>query len=211
MKKKDVILIIIISVILSLAMIFFNIKRENNIIIDKTQDEEIQNNSQNPVKENDSIIINNDSNSENVTNQKVVVYISGEVKNPQVVEMKTGDRLIDAIEKCGGMTDDADKNAVNLALLLKDEDHYVVPKKGETIINSSNNAISSNPNSSNLVNINTADKSQLSTLPSIGEKTAEKIIQYRESNGKFKKIDDIKNVTGIGDKKFEQIKDMITI
>jgi len=139
-----------------------------------------------------------------------VVYISGEVVNPQVIEMKDGDRLIDAVEKCGGMTEKADKNAVNLALLLKDEDHYVIPKIGENLqLNTSSNNKSLQNN--NLVNINTADKTILISLPSIGEKTAEKIIQYRETNGNFKSIDDIKNINGIGEKKFEQIKDLITV
>lgn len=208
MKKKDMVLIAIISVILSGFMIFFNSNKQDNVILDKTQ--EIS--SKDDEKKNDTIIVTQDENSNDVTNKKVVVYISGEVKNPQVVEMKIGDRLIDAIEKCGGMTQEADKDMVNLALLLKDEDHYVVPKKGEAVQTvHTDTKYNINSKNSGLVNINTADKTLLTTLPSIGEKTAERIIQYRETNGKFQSIEDIKNVNGIGDKKFEQIKDLITI
>jgi len=205
MKRKDIIIIIAISIILSLGMIIFHSTKSSNILLDKSENIEIAEKIEED--DNDAVI---EQNSAAVKNEKVVVYISGEVVNPQVVEMKDGDRLIDAVEKCGGMTENADKNAVNLALLLKDEDHYVIPKIGENLqLNTSSNNKSSQNN--NLVNINTADKAMLLSLPSIGEKTAEKIIQYRETNGNFKSIDDIKNINGIGEKKFEQIKDLITV
>ncbi|EJU24043.1 type II secretion system protein K-like protein [Peptoanaerobacter stomatis] len=205
MKRKDIIIIITISIILSLGMIIFHSTKSSDILLDKNENTKI---SEKIKAEDNEAVIEQDSAA--VKNEKVVVYISGEVVNPQVIEMKDGDRLIDAVEKCGGMTENADKNAVNLALLLKDEDHYVIPKIGENLqLNTSSNNKSSQNN--NLVNINTADKTTLISLPSIGEKTAEKIIQYRETNGNFKSIDDIKNINGIGEKKFEQIKDLITV
>lgn len=205
MKRKDIIIIIAISIILSLGMIIFHSTKSSDILLDKSENTKISEKIK--AEDNDAVI---EQDSAAVKNEKVVVYISGEVVNPQVVEMKDGDRLIDAVEKCGGMTENADKNAVNLALLLKDEDHYVIPKIGENLqLNTSSNNKSSQNN--NLVNINTADKTTLISLPSIGEKTAEKIIQYRETNGNFKSIDDIKNINGIGEKKFEQIKDLITV
>ncbi|EHL18213.1 comEA protein [Peptoanaerobacter stomatis] len=205
MKRKDIIIIITISIILSLGMIIFHSTKSSDILLDKSENTKISEKIK--AEDNDAVI---EQDSAAVKNEKVVVYISGEVVNPQVIEMKDGDRLIDAIEKCGGMTENADKNAVNLALLLKDEDHYVIPKIGENLqLNTSSNNKSLQNN--NLVNINTADKTILISLPSIGEKTAEKIIQYRETNGNFKSIDDIKNINGIGEKKFEQIKDLITV
>ncbi len=205
MKRKDIIIIITISIILSLGMIIFHSTKSYNILLDKNENTKISEKIK--AEDNDAVI---EQDSAAVKNEKVVVYISGEVVNPQVIEMKDGDRLIDAVEKCGGMTENADKNAVNLALLLKDEDHYVIPKIGENLqLNTSSNNKSLQNN--NLVNINTADKTILISLPSIGEKTAEKIIQYRETNGNFKSIDDIKNINGIGEKKFEQIKDLITV
>lgn len=205
MKRKDIIIIITISIILSLGMIIFHSTKSSDILLDKSENTKISEKIK--AEDNDAVI---EQDSAAVKNEKVVVYISGEVVNPQVIEMKDGDRLIDAVEKCGGMTENADKNAVNLALLLKDEDHYVIPKIGENLqLNTSSNNKSLQNN--NLVNINTADKAMLLSLPSIGEKTAEKIIQYRETNGNFKSIDDIKNINGIGEKKFEQIKDLITV
>ncbi|MGP1411208.1 MAG: helix-hairpin-helix domain-containing protein [Peptoanaerobacter stomatis] len=205
MKRKDIIIIITISIILSLGMIIFHSTKSSDILLDKSENTKISEKIK--AEDNDAVI---EQDSAAVKNEKVVVYISGEVVNPQVIEMKDGDRLIDAVEKCGGMTEKADKNAVNLALLLKDEDHYVIPKIGENLqLNTSSNNKSLQNN--NLVNINTADKTILISLPSIGEKTAEKIIQYRETNGNFKSIDDIKNINGIGEKKFEQIKDLITV
>ncbi|WP_455088994.1 helix-hairpin-helix domain-containing protein [Peptoanaerobacter stomatis] len=205
MKRKDIIIIITISIILSLGMIIFHSTKSSDILLDKNENTKISEKIK--ADDNDAVI---EQDSAAVKNEKVVVYISGEVVNPQVIEMKDGDRLIDAVEKCGGMTEKADKNAVNLALLLKDEDHYVIPKIGENLqLNTSSNNKSLQNN--NLVNINTADKTILISLPSIGEKTAEKIIQYRETNGNFKSIDDIKNINGIGEKKFEQIKDLITV
>lgn len=205
MKRKDIIIIITISIILSLGMIIFHSTKSSDILLDKNENTKISEKIK--AEDNDAVI---EQDSATVKNEKVVVYISGEVVNPQVIEMKDGDRLIDAVEKCGGMTENADKNAVNLALLLKDEDHYVIPKIGENLqLNTSSNNKSLQNN--NLVNINTADKTILISLPSIGEKTAEKIIQYRETNGNFKSIDDIKNINGIGEKKFEQIKDLITV
>ena len=161
-----------------------------------------------------------------IESSEIAVYISGEVKTPQVVRMKTGDRLVDAVEKCGGMTKDADLNAVNLALLLKDEAHYIIPKIGDTNISTQSSANASTSgektvnqssgnntsNSSNTkVNINTADKTALMSLPSIGEKTAQKIIDYRENVGKFNVKEDLKNVSGIGDKKYSKLEELITV
>lgn len=207
MKKKDVIISIIIAFILSFVMIFFSLSKKDNVIIEKStsSDKKIIEDS----TEQTDVVKSKDENS------TLVVYVSGAVKTPQVVKMKNGDRLIDAVEKCGGMAKDADTNAINLALLLKDEGHYIIPKIGENIINASSSNISSADNTSSnnntLININTADKNALESLPSVGEKTAERIIQYREKNGQFKSIEDLKNVSGIGDKKYEQIKDMITV
>lgn len=207
MKRKDIIISVVIAILLSIVMIFFNFSKKENVIIDKSNEKNITyNETQDDIKKDDETqVIKSDNNK-----SEVVVYISGQVKNPQVVTMKNGDRLVDAIEKCGGMSKDADTNAVNLALLLKDEAHYIVPKIGESI-NIQNNTTTSSTTQNSLININTADKNTLMNLPSVGEKTAEKIINYRDTNGKFNSINDLKNVSGIGEKKFEQIKDFITV
>ena len=213
-------------------------KSSNNLIVDKSTKNSIsktknsqESNIDNKVKvsENNVQIETSTEKSDDTSkqNSEIAVYISGEVKKPQVVKMKTGDRLVDAVEKCGGMTKDADLNAINLALLLKDEAHYIIPKIGDTSIVSQQNyvnqsstddksinsisSVDTSNSSKSTININTADKTALMSLPSIGEKTAQKIIDYRENNGKFQTKEELKNVTGIGDKKYSQLEEFITV
>lgn len=146
----------------------------------------------------------------------VVIYVTGAVKNPGVVELNSSQRLKDAIELVGGFTEDADIGSINLAEFVKDEQHYVVTKIGET---PSPQTVSSNtgtttPNKANnnsLININTATKEELKSLNGIGDALSQRIIDFREQNGAFSDIESIKNVSGIGEKKFEGIKDYITV
>lgn len=146
----------------------------------------------------------------------VVIYVTGAVKNPGVVELNSSQRLKDAIELVGGFTEDADIGSINLAEFVKDEQHYVVTKIGET---PSPQTVSSNtgtttPNTANnnaLININTATKEELKSLNGIGDALSQRIIDFREQNGAFSDIESIKNVSGIGEKKFEGIKDYITV
>lgn len=140
--------------------------------------------------------------------KKISVYVSGQVKNISVVELEDDGNLkfVDAINAAGGLTDLADTEAVNLAAPLTDGQHIHIPTKEIFLLPQNISA-----DSSDLVNINTADVDRLTTLKGIGPATAQKIIDYREQNGAFKSIDEIKNVRGIGDKKFAAIKDRITI
>ena len=239
MKKKELVISVIIALILSIIMMFVTqSKSSNNLIADKSTKNSIsktknsqESNIDNKVKvsENNVQIETSTEKSDDTSkqNSEIAVYISGEVKKPQVVKMKTGDRLVDAVEKCGGMTKDADLNAINLALLLKDETHYIIPKIGDTSIVSQQNyvnqsstddksinsisSVDTSNSSKSTININTADKTALMSLPSIGEKTAQKIIDYRENNGKFQTKEELKNVTGIGDKKYSQLEEFITV
>ena len=141
--------------------------------------------------------------------KKISVYVSGQVENISVVELEdNGDlHLVDAVNKAGGMTDLADADAVNLAEKLTDGQHIHIPTK-EILLQEKN---FSGTSSGDLVNINTADVEQLATLKGIGPAMAQRIIDYREQNGKFKTIDELKNVRGIGQKKFDALKDKITI
>ncbi len=149
--------------------------------------------------------------------QEISVYICGYVNSPGVVKVTEGTRLDEAIGMVGGTLDSADLNAVNLAYKLADEDMVYIPKKGEKPQNTSKampgvstikNAIQNAPGK---VNINTATESELDTLDGVGPSTAKAIIQYRNSNGPFKSIEEIKNVKGIGDAKYSSIKDNITV
>lgn len=154
-------------------------------------------------------------------NDKVTIYISGEVKNPGVVELKYDDRLGDGVDLCGGLTKDANLNGINLAMKIKDEGHYIIPKVGEetkdTVVNDNeyrneNNTLNEpESNNDNKININTADLSELDSLPGFGQVTAQKIIEYRQEHTKFNSIEELMNIKGIGEKKFNNVKDYIYV
>ena len=149
-------------------------------------------------------------NYEQEENSKVTIFVSGEVLNQRVVELEKGKRLIDAVEICGGLTEKADLNAVNLALVLEEEGHYIIPAIGDTnVVNATN--LNQMNSSSNLVNINSADIEILKTLPGVGDVLGQRILDKREELGKFTSIDQLNDVSGIGDKKFSDIKDKVTI
>lgn len=146
----------------------------------------------------------------------ITVHITGEVNYPGVVVLEEGDRVVDAIEAAGGEKDEANLNALNLAYILNDGEKIYIPNKNEEtqnhkyITSGIGDNLSSNTNSA-LININSATIEELTSLPGIGEATANKIIAYRKENGKFTSIEDLKNVPGIGDSKFEELKDLVTI
>jgi competence protein ComEA len=166
-----------------------------------------------------------DSTNEN-KEEMLIVHITGEVKNWGVIELPQGSRIIDAVNKAGGFTDSADVDAVNLAYVLSDGIKVYIPSKNEDeignftteeyiTIDSGDNVITGGEkmeeNKKEFVNINKATQTELETLPGIGPSTALKIISYRNENGAFSSIEDIKNVSGIGDSKFESIKDLICV
>jgi len=135
-----------------------------------------------------------------------------------IIKIEEGSRLADAIEAAGGLTENADVNKINLAYVIQDgqkinipnvnsveNNSYITENIGENII------IEDITTNTRLVNINMATQTELEALSGIGPSTALKIIQYRNENGKFKSIEDIKNVPGIGDSKFEAIKNEICV
>lgn len=143
-------------------------------------------------------------------NSKVVVHICGACKNPGIYELNSGERVYDALEKAGGGLPNANLNAVNLAKKLVDSEKVYIPYEGEEQIIETTESNESEGTTTGLININTADKTQLMSLPGVGEKTAQKILSYREKNP-FKRKEDIMNVSGIGEKKFQKIEDLITV
>ena len=218
-KKQKIILAIIISIILLITFAYiykniYSVDESSEIIINN--DMQIENN-----------LVQNEENQENnlKEEEKVVVHVIGEVNNPGVVTLKEGARIIDAINEAGGKTEESDLSKINLAYVIEDGTQIYIPRINEnlneielmtqdagssTII--SNSETDNEENSKEVkVNINTANKEKLETLPGIGETTAQKIIDYREANGKFNSIEDIKNVSGIGDAKFNSLKDKITV
>lgn len=151
--------------------------------------------------------------------EKIKIYIIGQVKTNGVLELNLGSRIEDAIILAGGTTEIADLSRVNLAYKLEDgqkiyipsiydkdnANEYISTENGENVIEETT------INNNNKININKSTVSDLTSIPGIGESTAQKIIDYRNKNGTFKNIEDIKNINGIGEKKFEKIKEYIDI
>ena len=150
---------------------------------------------------------------------KIYIHVAGEVNCEGIVVLDEGARIVDAIEKAGGITGNADLSKVNLAYKLLDGQKVYIPsfndKLDEYIVVSGENGNFNNSNEikrvNDKVNINTASQTELETLTGIGPSIAEKIIQYRKKNGGFKKIEELKNVSGIGENKFESIKDEVIV
>ena len=209
-KKKQKIIVIAIAGIVVIGIMYF-IYNKNQV----KEDINIEN----------EILVNNVITNENNTNDDIVIiHITGSVKNPGIVKLKEGSRIEDAIESAGGLTENADITKVNLAYVVEDGTKIKIPsaseedigdediidsKSGDNII-IEENAVPSN-NSPQTINVNKATEKEFETLPGIGPSLASKIIEYRNQNGKFESIEDIKNVNGIGDNKYEKIKDLITV
>lgn len=151
--------------------------------------------------------------------QEIIVDMKGAVRKPGIYRMSSTDRVSDAINKAGGLADKADRDKVNLAQKVSDEMVVYVPEKGEDLpkIQAGGAAATSvgmqpgNGADQTQVNINTADEQELQNLPGIGPAKAKTIIQYREEHGLFKSVEDLTNVSGIGEKSLEKIKPQATI
>lgn len=156
---------------------------------------------------------------ENNHEDTITIHITGEVNYPGVVVLKEGARIVDAIEAAGGEKYEADLNRMNLAYVLNDGEKIYVPNKNDnntvgdyiTVEKADNTLSLSREQGDTIVNINTATMEELVKLPGVGEAIANKIIAYRKENGKFKDPEDIKNVPGIGNSKYENIKNMIKV
>lgn len=149
-----------------------------------------------------------------------LVHVLGAVAAPGVYELGPNARVVDAIAAAGGLTEDADTAQINLARPAVDGEQIYVPKVGETPpiapdvaaepgANGSSNGGSSG--SGGLVNLNTASAIELETLPRIGPAMAQRIIDYRDANGGFSSIDQLKDISGIGEATFEQLKPLVTV
>lgn len=211
-ENKKLVIVIIVVLLLTGLFCYFRFRESENVDVFQPEDGIVTNESTNTVEE--------------VEEEMIIVHVSGEVKEPGIVKLKEGERIADAIEKAGGATDDADLSKLNLAYVLEDGVKVRIPKKneeenageyvseesGEEVIQEGSvEAEENTQTTSKVVNINKANQEELMTLPGIGESTAQKIIDYRKENGNFQTIEDIKNVSGIGDSKFNQIKSLIKV
>lgn len=207
MKKINKKTIIYILIIIFIAGIYYLFTRNEEYV------------------QNTNIIIpyeENIQNKENTDeNNKIVIYITGAVKNEGIYEIKENSRIADGIEIAGGLTEDANIENINLAYILEDGMKIHIPSKKENFneiqdntneyITKENSNTENLKNSNKKININTATQTELETLPGIGPSIALKILSYRRENGKFNTIEDIKKVNGIGDNKYSKIKDLIKV
>lgn len=144
----------------------------------------------------------------------IIVDIKGAVKNPREYELNEGARVRDLIEAAGGLLKDADEEKIKFSKILKDEDFIKIYKIGEVEEESEvflEEEAGDKDASSKKININKASLTELQSLPGIGEVKAQSIIEYRESSGGFKSIEDLTNITGIGAKTLDKLRDLIDI
>jgi len=218
-KKINIIVILISSFIIICTIAYkLNLNTQDEVYIVSENEENIEEDNIKIEKDYETNNIENNieyKNKENTISKNVTIYVSGEVNNPGIVTIESDKRLYDAVEKLGGVTENADLNRINLAIKLNDEEHYIIPKIGEDNIISQdisvNNIDTIKNEQTSKININTATIEELDNLPGVGEATANKILNYREENGIFKSIEEVKNVNGIGEKKYIDIKDKICI
>lgn len=209
--KNNIIVIILFSIAL-VGGVFLYFKTEEKGDMQNIF-EEVENN----------ITVNKVENEDTEEAKEIAIHITGEVKKTGVIYLKEGSRIVDAIEKAGGTTKNADLSKVNLAYVLQDGQKLYIPNKkdkiseyvseggGQNVVSSADASSNTETNKNKKININTAGKEELQKISGIGPSLAEKIISYRNSNGKFKKIEDIKNVNGIGENKYRNIKGSICI
>ena len=242
MKRKEKIIGSLIIAIIAILFLFIGYSKTNDKKISDSDMEKLfldieeseENNELEKFNEKESDSKKEESNNikeekeTSLGEEKIVVEIKGEVKKPNVYELKNGSRIYELIEEAGGPTDEADLSNINRALYLSDGQCIVIKNINDVESEEANlneslntevaNSIPANSsgdkgekNESSIININTASKETLMTLNGIGESKAQAIIDYRDEIGGFKSVDDITNVSGIGEKTLEKIKDKISI
>jgi competence protein ComEA len=141
---------------------------------------------------------------------QIYVHVLGAVNRPGLYVLRDGDRAIDAVAAAGGYATDADRRALNLARFLSDGEQIVVPTESETATGVTTNFAGTQGNGGK-INLNTADAASLESLPRVGPALAARILAWRDENGRFASIEDLMSVSGIGDKTFAGLKDLVTV
>ena len=220
-KKQKIIIIVIIALVL-IFIGYYIITKVSNLGYTNLETQENENTSNEDNTNEEMQERNNIENNEEVSlGSYIIVHVTGAVKKQGIVEIEEGSRISDVIEAAGGTTKKADLSKINLAYIVQDGQKIYVPSiddkeevssvtqdAGEKVIKDDGQSVSTRKEK---ININTASQTELETLNGIGPSTALKIINYREQNGKFKTIEDVKNVPGIGDSKYENIKENICV
>lgn len=202
-NKQNIILAIMVIIIVLVFSISNYIKQQKVYVLSDGAEENIiwDHNENNMIEQSEA--------------GKIVVHIEGEVEKPGVYELKKDSRVYDAIDAAGGLLKDADRRRINLAKKITDEEYIYIANKNEENIEITYRENLLMPTdvieNTNLININRANIMELKELPGIGDVLAGRIIEYRNEKGGFKSIEEIKNVNGIGDKRFSDIKDKVII
>lgn len=219
LKNKKIIGLVIITIIIFIVSIFLYKQKSSNAfkeeyMMEIFEEESNDNMEYTETLEEDTTIINEDS----IDRNKIIVEIKGEVAKPDVYQLEEGSIIKDLIDMAGGVTEEADLSRINRAEELLNHELIIIGNindETESSVVQNNSTYSSNGNNSDkvstLININTADLEQLKEITGIGNIKAQSIIDYREANGGFKSLEELKNVDGIGDKTFEKIKEQITL
>ena len=219
LKNKKIIGLAIITIIIFIVSIFLYKQKSSNAFKEEYMTEIFEEESNDNMEytetlEEDTTIINEDS----IDRNKIIVEIKGEVAKPDVYQLEEGSIIKDLIDMAGGVTEEADLSRINRAEELLNHELIIIGNindETESSVVQNNSTYSSNGNNSDkgstLININTANLEQLKEITGIGNIKAQSIIDYREANGGFKSLEELKNVDGIGDKTFEKIKEQLTL
>ncbi|MFT8322394.1 MAG: helix-hairpin-helix domain-containing protein [Bacillus sp. (in: firmicutes)] len=203
-NKSAALCCVVIAVILLIFLYPFikNNQQEKKITIQSSEGNEA-------LPENDSAVEEDNKHME----ETIIVDVKGAVKYPGVYEAKKEERVVDVIKRAGGITEKGEEKSINLALKVADEMVIYVPFKGEEDIQGISNAGAEGVNGKqdDLIELNKATAADLETLPGIGPAKAETIIQYREENGGFSTKEDLKKISGIGEKTYEKLADLIKV
>lgn len=234
LNKKQKIIVGIVIAIVAIGILYYVYGTERGELI--SFEENIENVSSREEKLKEEVNVKNEieegveTESQTFTDTQFIVYITGEVKQEGVYGLAPNSRIADAIEKAGGLTEEADISQINLAYVLEDGMKVRIPNKNEKkqtnetelsgedkttqLVTTSSGTKEENNTTEEKqgkININTATQEQLENLPGVGPSTASKIIAYRKEKGKFSKIEEIKEVSGIGESKFAILKDLICV
>jgi len=215
--------ILILSIIFLVAGYIINNNKEEEykeVFLDEQQyfqGENSKGNGENESTENKDSDKKDSENQENINGSKIVVDIKGAVKAPKEYELKAGSRVRDLIEIAGGLTPEADEEKIYFSKILEDEQCIKIYKIGEEVLDSEIEAEGQQEkgtaavDSNGKININKATVDELMTIPGIGQVKAQSIVDYRNENGKFNSVDELTNITGIGVKTLEKLRDKVDI
>lgn len=222
--KRNIILLLIVFLCITTSFILYGKNKSKvfkdeymkDIFVDE-EDDVYKNENSIEVNTKSEVASNNEEKSvANATNKNIFVEIKGEVIKPDVYEISEGSIIRDLINKAGGLTSEANIDKINRADKLKANQLIIIPNKNDSLNAGSNlgtgdisNSVQANED--DVININTATLEELQKISGIGEVKAKGIIQYREKNGGFNSIEEIKNIDGIGEKTFEKMKDQIKV